>query len=60
MDFPPKSTVAGIYALRRLQVKRCGRLGPRAVLALDCCLLSRVLALSRYERKFQTNLTSSM
>ena len=30
-------TVAGIYDLRRLQIKRCGRLGPRAVLALDCC-----------------------
>ena len=30
-------TIAGIYELRRLQIKRCGRLGPRAVLALDCC-----------------------
>ena len=30
-------TVAGIYDLRRLQIKRCGRLGPRTVLALDCC-----------------------
>ena len=30
-------TVAGIYDLRRLQIKRCGRLGLRAVLALDCC-----------------------
>ena len=30
-------TVAGIYNLRRLQIKRCGRLGLRAVLALDCC-----------------------
>ena len=29
--------VAGIYNLRRLQIKRCGRLGLRAVLALDCC-----------------------
>ena len=29
--------VAGICDLRRLQIKRCGRLGPRAVLALDCC-----------------------
>ena len=24
--------------LRRLQIKRSGRLGPRAVLALDCCV----------------------
>jgi hypothetical protein len=30
-------TVAGIYDLRRLQIKRSGRLGQRAVLALDCC-----------------------
>ena len=30
-------TVAGIYDLRRLQIKRYGRLGLRAVLALDCC-----------------------
>ena len=30
-------TVAGVYDLRRLQIKRCGRLGPRTVLALDCC-----------------------
>ena len=30
-------TVAGIYDLRPLQIKRCGRLGPRAVLALDYC-----------------------
>jgi hypothetical protein len=30
-------TVAGIYDLRRLQIKRCGRLGLMAVLALDCC-----------------------
>ena len=29
--------IAGIYDLRRLQIKRCGRLDPRAVLALDCC-----------------------
>ena len=28
-------TVAGIYDLRRLQIKRCGRLGQRAVLASD-------------------------
>ena len=33
-----RGTVAGIYALLRLQIKRCGRLGQRAVLALDCCL----------------------
>ena len=32
-----KRTVAGIYDLRRLQIKRSGRLGQRAVLALDCC-----------------------
>ena len=32
-------TVAGIYALRRLQIKRCGRLGLKAVLALACCLV---------------------
>ena len=31
-------TVAGIYGIRRLQVKRSGRLGARAVLAPDCCL----------------------
>ena len=30
-------TVAGIYDLRRLQIKRSGRLDQRAVLALDCC-----------------------
>ena len=33
-----RGTVVGIYDLRRLQIKRCGRLGQRAVLALDCCL----------------------
>ena len=33
-----RGTVAGIYGIRRLQVKRSGRLGQRAVLALDCCL----------------------
>ena len=32
-----RSTVAGMYDLRRLQIKRCGRLGVKAVLALDCC-----------------------
>ena len=32
-----KSTVAGMYDLRRLQIKRCGRLGVKAVLALACC-----------------------
>ena len=36
-DIIEKVTVAGIYDLRRLQIKRCGRLGQRAVLALDCC-----------------------
>jgi len=30
-------TVAGIYDLRRLQIKHCGRLDLKAVLALDCC-----------------------
>ena len=30
-------TAAGIYFLRLLQIKRCGRLGQRAVLALACC-----------------------
>ena len=33
-----RGTVAGMYGIRRLQVKRSGRLGQRAVLALDCCL----------------------
>ena len=32
-----RSTVAGKYGIRRLQVKRCGRLDLGAVLALDCC-----------------------
>ena len=33
-----KTTATGIYdLLRLLQIKRCRRLGPRAVLALDCC-----------------------
>ena len=32
-------TVAGIYGIRRVQVKRSGRLDARAVLALDCCRL---------------------
>ena len=32
-----RGTVAGIYGIRRLQVKRSGRLSARAVLALDCC-----------------------
>ena len=32
-----RCTVAGIYDLRRLQIKRSGRLDPGAVLALDCC-----------------------
>ena len=36
-DIIEKVTVAGIYDIRRLQIKRCGRLGLRAVLALDCC-----------------------
>ena len=31
------STIAGIYRLRRLQIKHSGRLGSGAVLALDCC-----------------------
>ena len=30
-------TALGIYVLRVLQFKRCGRHGQRAVLALDCC-----------------------
>ena len=30
------STVAGIYRLRRLQIKSSGRLSPKAVLTLDC------------------------
>lgn len=30
-----KATAAGIYGLRLLLTKRCGRLTPRAVLALD-------------------------
>ena len=29
-------TAAGIYDLRRLQIKRCGELAQRALLALDC------------------------
>lgn len=29
-------TIAGKYDLRRLLINRSGRLGPRAVLALDC------------------------
>ena len=32
-----RRTAVGIYALRLLQPKRSGRLGPRAVLALGCC-----------------------
>ena len=39
-----KCTVAGIYDLRRLQIKRSGRLAPRAVLALDCCLYNTLNA----------------
>ena len=35
--FVETASVAGIYDLRRLHIKRCGRLGQRAVLALDCC-----------------------
>ena len=31
------ATVVGIYDLRLQQIKRCGRLCQRAVLALDCC-----------------------
>ena len=30
-------TADGIYILRRLQIKRCGRLDLKAVLAPDCC-----------------------
>lgn len=30
-------TAAGIYSLRLLHTKRCGRLGQGAVLALGCC-----------------------
>ena len=30
-------TAAGIYDLRLLQIKHCGRLGQKAVLTLDCC-----------------------
>ena len=33
-----RGTVAGKYGIRRLQVKRSGRLGQRAVLTLACCL----------------------
>ena len=32
-----RCTVAGIYDLRRLQIKRSERLGQKTVLALDCC-----------------------
>ena len=35
------ATAAGVYAVRLLQIKLCGRLGLEgAVLALDCCLSS--------------------
>ena len=37
-------TAAGIYELRRLQIKRCVRLDQRAVLALDCCPSERCRA----------------
>ena len=32
-----EGNAAGMGAVRLLQVKRCGRLGQRAVLALACC-----------------------
>ena len=32
-----RRTAVGIYALRLLQLKRSGRLGQKAVLALACC-----------------------
>ena len=38
-DIADAVTAVGIYALRLLQIKRCGRLDPKAVLALDCCPL---------------------
>ena len=47
-------TAAGIYELRRLQIKRCGRLGQRAVLALDCCL---VITRNVHMALFQGNLS---
>jgi len=36
-DIIETAIAAGIYALRLLQIKRCGRFDQRAVLALDCC-----------------------
>ena len=47
-------TAAGIYELRRLQIKRCGRLSQRAVLALDCCL---VITRNVHMALFQGNLS---
>ena len=32
-----RGTAAGKYAVRRLQIKRCGELARWALLALDCC-----------------------
>ena len=38
-DIADAVTAVGVYGLRLLQIKRCGRLDPKAVLALDCCPL---------------------
>ncbi len=43
-----QGTASGIYDLRLLQIKRSGRLGPRAVLALDCCLPALAPSLKIY------------
>ena len=46
-----KVTVAGIYAIRRLQIKRCGWLDPRAVLALDSCpVVTRSVQIAIFRR----------
>ena len=38
-DIADAVTAVGIYDLRLLQIKRCGRLDPKAVPALDSCPL---------------------
>ena len=49
-----KCTVAGIYDLRRLQIKRSRRLVPRAVLALDCSLYITKMSIFKFDVFFYT------
>ena len=44
-----QGTAAGIYGIRRLQIKCCGELARWALLALDCCFARTSCHLSIYD-----------